>query len=208
MRQSNRTAIWSNLLYALSQSMIFFVIALVFWFGATLVSKRECSTFQFFVGLMVRYSSVQWCAITYGSWNLSARRSLRSRPGTCSPSSPIFLPPKARLRILSSYWIRFPRSTRNLRPGSTLRTKRRRATFAWRAFTSGTPPAPVCGSFVTCPSKLSPEHTLRWSGLVVLARAPCKWERCLICRPLTVPQHPIDRALLRPVGRRNLRAFI
>ncbi|KAJ7612414.1 P-loop containing nucleoside triphosphate hydrolase protein [Mycena rosella] len=52
LRQSNRTAIWSNLLYALSQSMIFFVIALVFWFGATLVSKREASTFQFFVGLM------------------------------------------------------------------------------------------------------------------------------------------------------------
>ncbi|KAJ6559121.1 P-loop containing nucleoside triphosphate hydrolase protein [Mycena vulgaris] len=52
LRQSNRTAIWSNLLYALSQSMIFFVIALVFWFGATLVSRRECSTFQFFVGLM------------------------------------------------------------------------------------------------------------------------------------------------------------
>ncbi|KAJ7175926.1 P-loop containing nucleoside triphosphate hydrolase protein [Mycena filopes] len=41
LRQSNRTAIWSNLLYALSQSMIFFVIALVFWFGAGL-----CSTFS------------------------------------------------------------------------------------------------------------------------------------------------------------------
>jgi ATP-binding cassette subfamily B (MDR/TAP) protein 1 len=54
LRQSNRTAIWSNFLYALSQSMIFFVIALVFWYGATLVSKREASTFQFFVGLMVR----------------------------------------------------------------------------------------------------------------------------------------------------------
>ncbi|KAJ6605662.1 P-loop containing nucleoside triphosphate hydrolase protein [Mycena sp. CBHHK59/15] len=60
LRQSNRTAIWSNLLYALSQSMIFFVIALVFWFGATLVSKRECSTFQFFVGLMcTTFSAIQ-----------------------------------------------------------------------------------------------------------------------------------------------------
>ncbi|KAJ7505250.1 P-loop containing nucleoside triphosphate hydrolase protein [Mycena galericulata] len=60
LRESNRTAVWSNLLYALSQSMIFFVIALVFWFGATLVSKREASTFQFFVGLMcTTFSAIQ-----------------------------------------------------------------------------------------------------------------------------------------------------
>ncbi|KAJ6527152.1 hypothetical protein B0H19DRAFT_1335178 [Mycena capillaripes] len=60
LRQSNRTAIWSNFLYALSQSMIFFVIALVFWFGAILVSKREASTFQFFVGLMCStFSAIQ-----------------------------------------------------------------------------------------------------------------------------------------------------
>ncbi|KAJ6585057.1 P-loop containing nucleoside triphosphate hydrolase protein [Mycena capillaripes] len=60
LRQSNRTAVWSNLLYALSQSMIFFVIALIFWFGATLVSKREASTFQFFVGLMCStFSAIQ-----------------------------------------------------------------------------------------------------------------------------------------------------
>jgi len=60
LRQSNRTAIWSNFMYALSQSMIFFVIALVFWFGANLVSKREASTFQFFVGLMCStFSAIQ-----------------------------------------------------------------------------------------------------------------------------------------------------
>ncbi|KAJ7288261.1 P-loop containing nucleoside triphosphate hydrolase protein [Mycena rebaudengoi] len=52
LRESNRTAIWSNLMYALSQSMIFYVIALVFWYGATLVSERKASTYQFFVGLM------------------------------------------------------------------------------------------------------------------------------------------------------------
>ncbi|KAJ7644192.1 P-loop containing nucleoside triphosphate hydrolase protein [Roridomyces roridus] len=60
MRQSNRTAVWSNFLYSLSQSMIFFVIALVFWFGATQVSERKASTFQFFVGLMsATFSSIQ-----------------------------------------------------------------------------------------------------------------------------------------------------
>lgn len=41
------------MLFAFSQSLIFFVIALVFWFGSTLVSRLEASTFQFFVGLMV-----------------------------------------------------------------------------------------------------------------------------------------------------------
>ncbi|KAF7314410.1 hypothetical protein MKEN_00913800 [Mycena kentingensis (nom. inval.)] len=60
LRQSNRTAIFSNLLYSLSQSMIFFVIALVFWFGAVLVSQGKASTFQFFVGLMCStFSAIQ-----------------------------------------------------------------------------------------------------------------------------------------------------
>jgi ATP-binding cassette subfamily B (MDR/TAP) protein 1 len=54
LRKSNKTAIWSNLLYSLSQSIVFFVIALVFWYGSRLVSNQEYGTFQFFVGLMVR----------------------------------------------------------------------------------------------------------------------------------------------------------
>ncbi|KAF5369355.1 hypothetical protein D9758_002765 [Tetrapyrgos nigripes] len=52
LRKSNRTAFWSNGLYALSSSMVFFVIALVFWYGSRLVSALEISTFRFFVGLM------------------------------------------------------------------------------------------------------------------------------------------------------------
>ncbi|KAJ7115594.1 P-loop containing nucleoside triphosphate hydrolase protein [Mycena crocata] len=52
LRRSNRSALWTNVLYAFSQSTVFFAIALVFWFGATLVSKRQCTVFQFFVGLM------------------------------------------------------------------------------------------------------------------------------------------------------------
>ncbi|KDQ25589.1 hypothetical protein PLEOSDRAFT_1097506 [Pleurotus ostreatus PC15] len=52
LRRSNKTALWSNGLYALSQSMVFFVIALVFWYGSRLVSSQEYSTFQFFVCLM------------------------------------------------------------------------------------------------------------------------------------------------------------
>lgn len=52
LQKSNRSAIWSNALFALSQSFTMFTIALVFWYGAGLVSRREASTFEFFVGLM------------------------------------------------------------------------------------------------------------------------------------------------------------
>ncbi|KAJ3513963.1 hypothetical protein NLJ89_g2654 [Agrocybe chaxingu] len=52
LRKAKKTALWSNLLYAFSQAAGFFVIALIFWYGAILVSKQEASSFQFFVGLM------------------------------------------------------------------------------------------------------------------------------------------------------------
>ncbi|KAH8104691.1 P-loop containing nucleoside triphosphate hydrolase protein [Cristinia sonorae] len=60
LKVSNRSALWSNLVYALSQSMAFYVIALVFWFGASLVSRQKISTFQFFIGLMsTTFASIQ-----------------------------------------------------------------------------------------------------------------------------------------------------
>ena len=52
MQKSNRTAVWSNGLYSLSQSFSFFVIALVFWYGSRLVSFQEFTTVDFFIGLM------------------------------------------------------------------------------------------------------------------------------------------------------------
>lgn len=56
LRQSDRTAIWSNLLFSLSQSFALFVISLVFWYGSRLVSYQEFTTKQFFTGLMVRWT--------------------------------------------------------------------------------------------------------------------------------------------------------
>jgi len=53
LQRSNRNALWSNGLYAISQAMVFFVIALVFWYGSILVSRLETTTFHFFAGLMV-----------------------------------------------------------------------------------------------------------------------------------------------------------
>lgn len=43
----------SNTIYALSQSMGFWVIALIFWYGSLLVSRLEIEMFNFFVSLMV-----------------------------------------------------------------------------------------------------------------------------------------------------------
>ena len=54
LRNSIKTTIWSTLLYAFTQSVTFYVIALVFWYGARLVSYLEISTQSFFVTVMVR----------------------------------------------------------------------------------------------------------------------------------------------------------
>jgi ATP-binding cassette subfamily B (MDR/TAP) protein 1 len=53
LKKTTRTAFWSNMLFALSQSMAFWVIALVFWYGSSLVSRLEISTQGFFIALMV-----------------------------------------------------------------------------------------------------------------------------------------------------------
>ena len=53
LRRSNRTAIYSNGIFALSQSLTFFIIALVFWYGSQGVSKQEYGTTAFFVCLFV-----------------------------------------------------------------------------------------------------------------------------------------------------------
>src|SRR5271154_2775133 len=41
LRRSNRTSVWSNLIYSFTQSVTFFVIALVFWYGSIQVSKEQ-----------------------------------------------------------------------------------------------------------------------------------------------------------------------
>jgi len=53
LRRSDKSGTLSSLIYALSQSMGFWVIALVFWYGSILVSRLELSMFDFFVSLMV-----------------------------------------------------------------------------------------------------------------------------------------------------------
>ncbi|KAH9936165.1 P-loop containing nucleoside triphosphate hydrolase protein [Fomitopsis serialis] len=60
LQTSKKSALYSNGIYALSQAMSFFVIALIFWYGSLLVANGEFSTFQFFVGLMSStFSAIQ-----------------------------------------------------------------------------------------------------------------------------------------------------
>ena len=53
LKQSGWSATWSHLLYAFSQSVALYAIALVFWYGSQLVSRLELSITNFFVSLMV-----------------------------------------------------------------------------------------------------------------------------------------------------------
>ena len=57
LRRSNKTSLWSSLIFAFSQASTFWAIALVFWYGSTLVSRLEITTTAFFTALMVRILS-------------------------------------------------------------------------------------------------------------------------------------------------------
>ncbi|KAI6129641.1 ste6-like protein, partial [Pisolithus croceorrhizus] len=60
LRNSNRSAIWSNFLYAFSQACTFWVIALVFWYGSRLVASLEVSITDFTTALMgVTFGAMQ-----------------------------------------------------------------------------------------------------------------------------------------------------
>lgn len=70
LRQSGKSAIWSTMLFAVSQAMSFFVIALVFWYGAKLVAEGTINTKAFFVCLMVRPHDAWWHSdIIYASFS-------------------------------------------------------------------------------------------------------------------------------------------
>ena len=51
-RESLISVLKSSILYSMTQSLAFLCMALVFWYGGTLISKHEYSIFQFFVCFM------------------------------------------------------------------------------------------------------------------------------------------------------------
>ena len=54
LRELSRTTLWSNLLFSLSRSLAFFIIALTSWYGSRLVSFGEFTSKELFTCLMVR----------------------------------------------------------------------------------------------------------------------------------------------------------
>ncbi|KAI6035808.1 P-loop containing nucleoside triphosphate hydrolase protein [Pisolithus marmoratus] len=75
LKNSNRSAIWSSLIYAFSQSCIFWVIALVFWYGSGLVASLEVSTTDFFTALMsVVFGTIQAGDVFSLASNVSSAR--------------------------------------------------------------------------------------------------------------------------------------
>ncbi|GJN89308.1 hypothetical protein Rhopal_002288-T1 [Rhodotorula paludigena] len=60
MRISNRTAIYSNAFYSLSQALSFFVISLIFWYGAHQMVDRGLGIQAFFVAMIsIVFASIQ-----------------------------------------------------------------------------------------------------------------------------------------------------
>ena len=56
LRELSRTALWSNLLFSLSRSLAFFIIALTPWYGSRLGSYGEFTSKELFTCLMVRWN--------------------------------------------------------------------------------------------------------------------------------------------------------
>jgi len=66
LQQARRSAIWSSALFASSQSIGFFVSALMFWYGSRLVSTFEVSNFAFFIVLMATVFGFQQAGNAFG----------------------------------------------------------------------------------------------------------------------------------------------
>lgn len=52
LKRSTRASVWDNAVYAASQASSFWIISLVFWYGAKLVAARTITVSAFFVALM------------------------------------------------------------------------------------------------------------------------------------------------------------
>lgn len=103
LHNSNRSAIRSNLLYAVTQALSFFVIALVFYVGATWIADGRYPTNAFFTVL----NSVVFASIQAGSRFFLHLLSPRYRPNSlniqmCSTSCPMRRKPSPRQPQFSS----------------------------------------------------------------------------------------------------------
>ena len=56
LERSLQTALWANALFAFTQSTIFYVLALMFWFGAKQIVAGNLSNHAFFVVIYVSFA--------------------------------------------------------------------------------------------------------------------------------------------------------
>jgi hypothetical protein len=175
LRHSNRTAIWSNGLFSISQAMSFFVISLIFWYGSILVSHLEFSTFQFFVGLMVRsfllHSSIlQLMRPLFSRARHSEPYKLEMSSLTCQTSHPR----KAQAPTFSDYSMLSLKSTQNPRMDRLSMLRKVKATFGLKTCISVTLPDSAFAFYVGSRWRLNQVHMSRSSGLVDQARVLCE----------------------------------
>ena len=175
LNQSNKSAVWANLLYAFSQAQVFGVIALVFWYGAILVSRLEATTMQFFVALMVCIIFILFLGGTLFIVFLCRVQSLVLRKrAMCSLLFPTFRQPEMPVRKLSNSLIQFPRSMHSPRKGKLLTPVLSRVISDLTIFTSDTLRGLAYVSSVVSSSKSNLALTLRSSEPVGRVRVPCK----------------------------------
>lgn len=174
LNQSNKSAVWANLLYAFSQAQVFGVIALVFWYGAILVSRLEATTMQFFVALMVYIIFILFWVTLFIVFLCRVQSLVLRKRAMCSPLFPTFRQPEMPVRKLSNSWIQFPRSMHSPRKGKLLTPVLSRVISDLTIFTSDTLRGLAYVSSVVSSSKSNLALTLRSSEPVGRVRVPCK----------------------------------
>lgn len=175
LRRSNRNAIWSNLLYAFSQAISFFVIALIFWYGAKLVSNREYNTTQFFVGLIVCYLASSLNKNKTLNFFCRVPPLVPFKQETYSLSCRICLLRRVQRAILSNLWTRCQRSMPSHLKAMFSMIPRSRAISSLRISTSGIQRDQMSACCGISAWKSNLEHISLWLVLVDAGRVLCKF---------------------------------
>jgi len=185
--------------------MVFFVIALVFWYGSRLVSNLEISTFRFFVGLMVGlFQSISRPSLT--ALYFSPPHSVLSKPAMSSLLFQTFLRPRVQPLTSSSSWILSQKLMQRAQLENRSTLSKSVVSSSLTMSTSDTLPDPACVFSVAWIWPLSPVPLLRWLVNLDVARVLCMF---LCCRSYEdtheYVQNPNDWAVLWSSSWRNLR---
>ena len=174
LKHSKGSAVWAYLLYAFSQAQSFWVIALVFWYGAILVSRLEATTFQLFVVLIVYYFNSFFFLDSVHCFLCRVQSLVLRKRAVYSPTFPMFRQPVLPVRILLSSSIPFPRSMQSRRKAKLSSPVLSKVFSDLTIFTSDTLRGLAHMFYVVSHSKSNLAHTLRSSEPVGRVRVRCK----------------------------------